>query len=105
MNLSKNNVRTNLFYVHWPLVGGLTDMVLITTTHIAAVLITTALITAALITASLLTAALIIAALITSTLKTACGCVSTQRHKHDSNVGFANREFTTLFLKKILGTK
>ena len=28
------------------------------------------------------------------------GCVSTQRYKHDSNVGFANRDFTPLFLKK-----
>ena len=27
------------------------------------------------------------------------GCVSTQRHKRDSNVGFANRDFTSLFLK------
>ena len=28
------------------------------------------------------------------------GCVSTQRYNHDYDVGFANRDFTTLFLKK-----
>ena len=28
------------------------------------------------------------------------GCVSTQRHKRVSNVGFANRDFTSLSLKK-----
>ena len=28
------------------------------------------------------------------------GCVSTQRQKHDSYVGSANRDFTSLFLKK-----
>ena len=28
------------------------------------------------------------------------GCVSTQRHKRDSNVGFANRDFISLFLKR-----
>ena len=29
------------------------------------------------------------------------GCVSTLRHKRDSNVGFANRDFTSLSLKKV----
>ena len=29
------------------------------------------------------------------------GCVSTQRHKRVSNVGFDNRDFTSLSLKKI----
>ena len=37
--------------------------------------------------------------------KTVTGCVSTQRQKHDSNVGFENRDFTSLFLKKIRGTR
>ena len=33
--------------------------------------------------------------------RTVTGCVSTQRHKRVSNVGFANRDFTSLSLKKI----
>jgi len=35
-----------------------------------------------------------------SPLITDIGYVSTQRQKQDSNVGFANRDFTSLFLKK-----
>ena len=37
--------------------------------------------------------------------RTHFGCVSTRRHKHDSNVGFAKRDFTSLILKKILSTR
>ena len=33
-------------------------------------------------------------------ISTDTGCVSTQKQKHDSNVGFTNRDFTSLFLKK-----
>ena len=32
--------------------------------------------------------------------RTHFGCVSTRRHKHDSNVGFAKRDFTSEILKK-----
>ena len=34
-------------------------------------------------------------------MKHIIGCVSTQRHKRVSNVGFANRDFSSLSLKKI----
>ena len=37
--------------------------------------------------------------------KTKHRCVSNRRHKHDSNMGFAKRDFTSLILKKILSIK